>query len=116
MLVLGRELYARLGTLGEHATRMGRSLQRSVEDYNRLVGSLESRVLVSARRMGDLGLSHDEIGEIPALTTTPRPLTAPELLEEVTGGDARPELDLDGLARGGHLREDGVVDEREEAS
>ena len=93
LLTVGRELYARLGTLGEHATRMGRSLQRSVEDYNRLVGSLESRVLVSARRMGEIGLSSDEIHEVPAVTTTPRPLTAPELLDVVA--DHRPELDLD---------------------
>ena len=97
LLTVGRELYARLGTLGEHATRMGRSLQRSVEDYNRLVGSLESRVLVSARRMGEIGLSSNQIDEVPAVTTTPRPLTAPELLDVVA--DPRPELDLDlGLA------------------
>ncbi|WP_068400788.1 DNA recombination protein RmuC [Kribbia dieselivorans] len=93
LLTVGRELYARLATLGEHATRMGRSLQRSVEDYNRLVGSLESRVLVSARRMSEIGLSTDEIDEVPALTTTPRPLTAPELLDVVA--DTRPELDFD---------------------
>lgn len=93
LLTVGRELYARLGTLGDHATRMGRSLQRSVEDYNRLIGSLESRVLVSARRMGEIGLSTDEIDEVSAVTTTPRPLTAPELLDVVA--DRRPELDLD---------------------
>lgn len=93
LLTVGRELYARLATLGEHATRMGRSLQRSVEDYNRLVGSLESRVLVSARRMSEIGLSTDEIDEVPAVTTTPRPLTAPELLDVVA--DTRPELDFD---------------------
>ncbi|WP_338750601.1 DNA recombination protein RmuC [Janibacter alittae] len=97
LLTIGRELYARLGTLGEHATRMGRSLQRSVEDYNRLVGSLESRVLVSARRMGDLGITTDEIDEVRAVTTTPRPLTAPELIDAVTAEDARPQLDLDAV-------------------
>lgn len=122
LLTVGRELYARLSTLGEHATRMGRSLQRSVEDYNRLVGSLESRVLVSARRMGEIGLSADVIDEVPALTSTPRPLTAPELLEVVA--DARPELDLplpvegEGVAPHRGEREDGRVgrDRREEAS
>lgn len=116
LLTVGRELYARLGTLGEHATRMGRSLQRSVEDYNRLIGSLESRVLVSARRMSELGLSHDTIDEVPAVTTTPRPLTAPELLEAVAREDARPELDLEGLSRSGPESEDGLTDRHEEAS
>ena len=99
LLTVGRELYARLGTLGEHAARMGRSLQRSVEDYNRLVGSLESRVLVSARRMGEIGLSTDTLDEVEPVTTTPRPLTAPELLDTVAAEDTRPELDLEGLAR-----------------
>ncbi|MGO1166531.1 MAG: DNA recombination protein RmuC [Janibacter sp.] len=116
LLALGRELYARLGTLGEHATRMGRSLQRSVEDYNRLVGSLESRVLVSARRMGELGLTHDAIDEVPPVTTTPRPLTAPELLDAVAAQDSRPELDLEGLPLTGRERKDGQTDRREEAS
>lgn len=112
LLTLGRELYARLGTLGEHATRMGRSLQRSVEDYNRLVGSLESRVLVSARRMGDLGITTDAIDEVPAVTTTPRPLTAPELIDAVAAEDARPEIDA-GLGEQARGR---VTDPREEAS
>ncbi len=116
LLALGRELYARLGTLGEHATRMGRSLQRSVEDYNRLVGSLESRVLVSARRMSEIGLSHDEIAEVPSVTMTPRPLTAPELLDAVTAEDARPELDLEELSETHREHEDGPVSRREGAS
>ncbi len=119
LLTVGRELYARLGTLGDHATRMGRSLQRSVEDYNRLVGSLESRVLVSARRMGEIGLSTDPIEEVPAVTTTPRPLTAPELLDVVA--DERAELDLEGLSPRPSARQDGRTgherrDRREEAS
>lgn len=95
LLTVGRELYARLGTLGDHATRMGRSLQRSVEDYNRLVGSLESRVLVSARRMHELGLATDGLAEVEPVSVAPRPLTAPELLDAVAAPDVRPELDVD---------------------
>lgn len=116
LLAIGRELYARLGTLGDHAARMGRSLQRSVEDYNRLVGSLESRVLVSARRMGEIGLSTDAIGEVPAVTTTPRPLTAPELIDAVAAEEGRPDLDVEGLVHPARQREDGVSRHREEAS
>lgn len=115
LLTVGRELYTRLATLGEHATRMGRSLQRSVEDYNRLVGSLESRVLVSARRMHEIGLSPDEIDTVPAVTTTPRPLTAPELLDAVAVEDQRPELDL-GLSGATHQQRAAHTSGREEAS
>lgn len=95
LLSVGRELYARLATLGEHATRMGRSLQRSVDDYNRLVGSLESRVLVSARRMHELGLATDGLAEVEPVSVAPRPLTAPELLDAVAAPDVRLELDVD---------------------
>lgn len=116
LLTIGRELYARLGTLGEHTTRMGRSLQRSVEDYNRLVGSLESRVLVSARRMSEIGISPDELAQVPPVTTTPRPLTAPELLDAVAATDARPELDLEGLAPHTRAHEDDGRTRHEEAS
>lgn len=115
LLTIGRELYERLGTLGEHATRMGRSLQRSVEDYNRLVGSLESRVLVSARRMSEIGISPDELEEVAPVTTAPRPLTAPELLDTISADHARPELDL-GLTRPRVQEQDGQHPRREEAS
>ena len=52
--LLGRELHERLGTLAAHVDHVGRSLNAAVGHYNAAVGSLESRVLVSARRFGDL--------------------------------------------------------------
>lgn len=52
---LGRELHERLGTMSGHLDKVGRSLRSSVEAYNSAVGSLESRVLVSARRLGEVG-------------------------------------------------------------
>ena len=52
---LGRELHERLGTLSGHLDQVGRSLNAAVGHYNQAVGSLESRVLVSARRFGELG-------------------------------------------------------------
>lgn len=78
---VGRELYARLGTLGAHTTRLGRSLERAVEDYNAFVGTLERRVLVSARRLNDLQLTDGELAGPTPLTVTRRPLGAAELLE-----------------------------------
>ncbi len=60
---LGRELHSRLATLSEHFSELGRSLQRGVEHYNRAVGSLESRVLVTARRFTELGAGSEK--EIP---------------------------------------------------
>jgi DNA recombination protein RmuC len=94
LLKLGSELYSRLGTLGSHATRMGASLQKSVESYNALVGALESRVMVTARKMHDLGLAQAELPETGPIENAPRPLTATELIAALDSDVARPELDL----------------------
>src|SRR6476469_5474881 len=93
LLELGNTLYSRLGT---HATKMGASLQKSVESYNALVGALESRVLVTARKMHDLGLVEAVIPEVQPIEQAARPLTAAELLEALDADVARPQLDLDG--------------------
>jgi DNA recombination protein RmuC len=99
LLRLGSELYSRLGMLGSHATRMGASLQKSVESYNALVGTLESRVMVTARKMHELGLAETPLPETGPVETAPRPLTAAELIaaldRDVLDSDlSRPELDL----------------------
>ena len=51
---LGKELFKRLSDMGDHWNRVGRSLEKAVEAYNGAVGSLESRVMVTARRFADL--------------------------------------------------------------
>lgn len=51
---LGRELHGRLASMTGHLDQLGRSLNAAVGHYNQTVGSLESRVLVAARRFGDL--------------------------------------------------------------
>jgi DNA recombination protein RmuC len=88
---IGRELYRRLGKLGDHVDKVGRSLSRSVEDYNGMVGSLERTVLTQARRMADLQVTDAELRAPSPLDSVPRPLNAPELLDAVNRPEeARP--------------------------
>lgn len=78
---LARELYGRLSTLGEHVSRLGGALGGAVTAYNRAVGSLEARVLVSARKLAELGVSGDELPGPEQIEVAPRQLQAPELLD-----------------------------------
>jgi DNA recombination protein RmuC len=78
---LGRELYDRLGTLGRHVAKLGRSLDGAVAAYNEAVGSLESRVLVSARKFEAQGITAGEIPELAPLERQARPLQALELAD-----------------------------------
>ncbi len=80
---LGQELYKRLSDLGQHMQRLGKGLDAAVGAYNGAVGSMESRVLVSARRFKELGAAAvgAEIDELPQIDTSSRLLQAPELLE-----------------------------------
>jgi DNA recombination protein RmuC len=100
LLDLGRELHGRLATLGAHTSKLGRALASGVEAYNAMVGALESRVLVTARRMGSLGVVSEELPTPAPVTASPRVLTAHELIDAATAPEARPELDL-GLAFSG---------------
>ncbi len=78
---LGRELYDRLGTLGGHVDKLGRAIGTVVKDYNTAVGSLEGRVLTSARRLKDLKFVDDELPAPRVLDAAMvRPLTSHELL------------------------------------
>ena len=99
LLAVGRELHDRLGALGSHAGAMGAALRRSVEAYNGFVGSLESRVLPTARRLHDLGLVERPLPTLGPVEASPRPLTAYELIEALDTDVGRPELDL---AEGAH--------------
>jgi DNA recombination protein RmuC len=76
---LGRELYDRLKTFLGHFQTLGSSLQRAVESYNKAVGSMESRVLPSARKFRELGAATgEEITELEPVDEAPRALVAPE--------------------------------------
>ncbi len=80
--MLGRELYDRLTTVGSHLDKLGRALTTAVASYNKTVGSLESRVLVSARKMRDLKVSDQPLDQPAAVTECVQPLTAPELVAD----------------------------------
>ena len=76
---LGRELYERLSGLGKHMDRLGRSLNSSVAAFNQTIGSLESRVMVTARRLNDLGVTDGSLATPEMIEEQARALSAPEL-------------------------------------
>ena len=91
---LGKELHDRLRLLAGHITSVGTGLDRAVESYNKAVGSLESRVLVSARKFAELGASvADDIPELAPIETTARALSfewdEDDSLPEATDQDER---------------------------
>jgi DNA recombination protein RmuC len=78
---LGRQLYDRIRVMAGYFEDVAKGLTRSVEAYNRAVGSLESRVLVTARRLKDTGISASEaLPDLAPIDQSARPLGAPELV------------------------------------
>jgi DNA recombination protein RmuC len=80
---LGRELYDRLAVLGEHFVTLGKRLDGTVTAFNQAVGSLERRVLPTARRFPDLGAGgRKEIPQLSGLERAAQRPQAPELMPE----------------------------------
>ena len=80
---LGRQLYERVGSLATHWSDVGDKLEKAVGAYNKSVGALETRVLVTARKFVDLKAATADDGELAApqpVEALPRPLLAPELV------------------------------------
>jgi DNA recombination protein RmuC len=78
---IGQELYRRLGTMGGHVDKLGRTLRRAVEDYNATVGSLERNVLTQARKLAELKVTDRDLASPGTVEEVPRALTARELVE-----------------------------------
>ena len=88
---LGRELYERIATLGDHWASVGKNLNDAIAAYNKSVGTLETRVLVTARKFQALQVASADklIRDLNPVDTLPRALQSPELL----AGDATPAAD-----------------------
>jgi len=82
---LGRELYKRIAVMGEHAHRLGKSLEDSVKRYNQFAGSLETQVLSQARKFEELSVDHEgrDLPELAPIETGVRELT--KLASEMRG-------------------------------
>jgi len=90
---LGKELYDRLQVMANHWAAMGQALKRAVTSYNDAVGSLDTRVMASARRFRELNIGDDgkEV-ELPRIESTPREVQSDELrpqLPRITPRDSR---------------------------
>ncbi|MFT4212030.1 MAG: DNA recombination protein RmuC, partial [Microbacterium sp.] len=90
LFALGNQLYDRLGSLVGHVDELRRGIERTVEGYNRLVGSLETRVLVSARRFPGIDDTRLSATDTPAVVERrPRTLTAPEFADALDAATQR---------------------------
>ncbi|QLY32734.1 DNA recombination protein RmuC [Nocardia huaxiensis] len=69
---LGRELYTRLSTTGKHLDRLGAQLGKAVDSFNHTVASVESRVMVTARKLHDLEIAEAPVPEIQRVESWPR--------------------------------------------
>jgi DNA recombination protein RmuC len=111
---IGRELYKRLATFGEHMARTGRSLNGAVDAYNKAVGSLERNVMPQARRFQELGVggSDKEVPMLDQVDAIARDVQGPDLSGpfrpwgdglpglELLEGSGQDGLDLPGAAEG----------------
>jgi DNA recombination protein RmuC len=83
---LGQQLCDRLGTLAGHVDQLGRSLTSAVSNYNKTVGTLETRVLVTGRKLQEHGMVGDPLPELPPIEAQTRPLQARELVQGADDG------------------------------
>lgn len=119
---LSRTLYSRLATTATHIEKLGRSIERTVKDYNGFVGSFERQVFPAARKLGALDESK-VIGVIEGIEESPRELTAFELTSELTVEIEPEPRDMHGIDKlaldeqeRAHARASDERDERDEES
>ena len=82
---IGRELYERVDTVLESVEKTGRGLETAISAYNKMVGSIEGRMLSTLRKFKDVGVTSAELTEISNIESAPRRLAAPEHTKELGG-------------------------------
>ena len=80
---IGRELYERVDTVLESVEKTGRGLETAIGAYNKMVGSIEGRMLSTLRKFKDVGVTSAELTEISNIESAPRRLAAPEHTKEL---------------------------------
>ena len=80
---LGRELYERVDTVLESVEKTGRGLESAISAYNKMVGSIEGRMLATLRKFKDAGVTSSELTEISNIDSAPRQISAPEHTREL---------------------------------
>lgn len=82
---IGDELYHRLATFAEHLNKLGRSLSSSVQHYNKAAGSFDTRILTSARKFSEMGISaKKEVEAVEQIEHLPRSIeTQKDTIKEV---------------------------------
>lgn len=84
VLTLGKELHGRLATMGLHLAKLGRAIDAAAGAYNQTLSSLETRVLVSARRFADLNVVDGDLPTPPSANPQLSTVSAPELVASAT--------------------------------
>ena len=80
---IGRELYELVDTVLESVEKTGRGLETAISAYNKMVGSIEGRMLSTLRKFKDVGVTSAELTEISNIESAPRRLAAPEHTKEL---------------------------------
>lgn len=83
---LGKALYERIGTMAEHLHQLGRTIDKCVSTYNQVIGSFERRVLASARKFNELGITKKGGGKIPYVNPTDKRTRRVALADETQEG------------------------------
>ncbi len=82
---IGKDLHQRLGVLAEHMSKLGKTLDSSVNNFNKLLGSYESNVLPGAKKFSELGIeTHKELDQVTGVDTPARKLTKVQLANDKT--------------------------------
>lgn len=80
---LGRELYERVDIVLENVEKTGRGLETAISAYNKMVGSIEGRMLATLRKFKDAGVTSADLTEISNIDSAPRQISAPEHTKEL---------------------------------